>query len=247
MKTNLPVIIPDWPAPANIRALSTTRTGGCSLPPYQQLNLGMHVGDEEFRVINNRHLLSTSKKLPQPPRWLKQIHSTQVINTQDWYAGIEADACISQTTEAVCAVMTADCLPILLCDVQGNHVAAIHAGWRGLAAGIIENTIAKMACHSNKLIAWLGPAIGPSAFEVGTEVRKAFVDINATDAVAFSAHDSQWLADLYLLAQHRLKAAGISAIYGGNFCTFTDQQRFFSYRRDGVTGRMATMIWIDYK
>lgn len=248
MNTNCAVITPNWPAPANIRSLSTTRIGGFSLAPYDQFNLGDHVGDDPFSVSKNRQQLINSTNLPQSPYWLRQTHSIQAINTQDWHADIEADSCFSTTTDHICAVMTADCLPILLCDVDGNHVAAIHAGWRGLLAGVIENTIEKMTCPANQLLAWLGPAIGPTAFEVGAEIRDAFIAANAVDTTAFTSADNElWLADLYLLAGHRLQKSGITAIYGGDFCTFNDHHRFFSYRRDGVTGRMATMIWIEHK
>ena len=248
MATTPTIIVPDWPAPPNIHAFSTTRLGGFSLPPYQQLNLGNHVGDEQLSVTKNRQLLISSQNLPQSPYWLKQIHSTRVINTLDWHADIEADASFSTSINHICTVMTADCLPILLCDIQGNHVAAIHVGWRGLLAGIIENTVKQLACPPNELLCWLGPAIGPTAFEVGADVHGAFINTNSADIAAFTDVDkTHWLADLYLLAHHRLQRAGISAVYGGNFCSFNDRERFFSYRRDGITGRMATMIWIEGK
>lgn len=237
------LIFPDWPAPPNVKALQTTRLGGVSEAPYDSLNLGSHVGDSAINVERNRHLLN--RFVPGEPVWLNQVHRTGVVNAA--FAGCvpEADVAYTKTAHAVCAIMTADCLPVLLCDEQGSVVAAAHAGWKGLLAGVIENTIAAMQIDPNQLMAWLGPAIGPQAFEVGGDVREAFVSSRAESAGAFAPQaNGRWLADIYLLARQRLHWLGVNRIYGGDFCTYTDRKRFFSYRRDGVTGRMASMIWL---
>ena len=241
-------IVPDWPAPKNIKAISTTRNGGYSLAPYKQLNLGLHVGDDVDLVLKNRQLITDSAQLPEAPRWLEQTHSTNVLTSQNWQTDSVADAMVSQHSDHVCTVMTADCLPILLCDQQGTMVAAIHAGWRGLQAGIIENTIKHFSCPAAEIMAWFGPAIGPSQFEVGEEVYQQFVCSAPQASSAFQPTDEQhYLANIYLLAKQRLNSNGISAIYGGQLCTVSDSQQFFSYRREGVTGRMATMIWLTDK
>lgn len=241
-------IIPDWPAPETVKALSTTRSGGFSLSPYNSLNLGTHVDDEPNTVIKNRDYLVDAAQLPASPRWLNQIHSTRIINSTDWQFDIDADAMISQQENHICTIMTADCLPLLLCNKQGDIVAAIHAGWRGLAAGIIEKTIAEFRCNPQDILVWLGPAIGPNQFEVGVDVYQTFTEHSAKAAQAFQQVDvSHYLADIYLLARQRLIALGVSAIFGGDLCTVSDKQRFFSYRRDQITGRMASMIWITHK
>jgi len=242
------MIYPDWPAPDNIKAFSTTRQGGFSLPPYDSLNLGDHVGDELHTVIKNRESLLIQAGLPESPRWLKQVHGTTVSFASSWQQGDEADAIVSETSNQVCSIMTADCLPILLCDQQGNKVAAIHAGWRGLAAGIIEKTLAHFNCPSQDIMAWLGPAIGPTQFEVGSDVFTEFTAQSRHAHLAFQQTDSDhYLADIYLLAKQRLNASGVTDVYGGEHCTVSDSSRFFSYRRDGITGRMASMIWIAPK
>lgn len=241
-------IIPDWPAPDRIKALSTTRQGGFSLPPYDGFNLGTHVGDEPKTVIKNRDYLVDVAQLPESPRWLNQIHGTRVINSNDWQLDIDADAIFSQQNNHICTIMTADCLPLLLCNKQGDTVAAIHAGWRGLAAGIIEKTIAEFRCSPQDILVWLGPAIGPNQFEVGTDVYQNFTQHSAKASQAFQQTDAaHYLADIYLLARQRLTALGITAIFGGDLCTASDKQHFFSYRRDNITGRMASMIWISHK
>ncbi|MBE9610350.1 peptidoglycan editing factor PgeF [Chitinilyticum piscinae] len=238
------LILPDWPAPANVHALQTTRSGGNSLPPYASLNLGDHVGDDPATVAANRAILNGM--VAGTPRWLNQIHGTTVVDA----AGIEpkpnADASYSHTPNAVCVVMTADCLPVLFCDRAGTVVAAAHAGWRGLCNGVLEATLAAMQTEPAEIMAWLGPAIGPDAFEVGSEVREAFIAHDANAAAAFKpgAADGKWLADIYLLARQRLNAAGVTAIYGGDLCTVSDSARFFSYRREQTTGRMASLIWL---
>lgn len=241
-------IYPDWPAPPNIKALSTTRIGGHSLAPYDEFNLGAHVGDDTDAVQKNRKQLIVSQQLPASPYWLNQTHSTHVINSTEWQQDIEADAMISTIHNHICTIMTADCLPILLCNTQGDIIAALHAGWRGLAAGILENTINKFGDEPKNLMVWLGPAIGPTQFEVGEDVYKVFTTHSPQAQNAFQQTDaSHYLANIYCLAKQRLNALGVKQIFGGDFCTVTEQQRFFSYRRDGITGRMASMIWIEPK
>lgn len=243
----LSFIQPDWPA-VSVKAFTTTRQGGVSQPPYDSLNLGDHVGDTALSVEKNRDILNRQAQLPESPRWLKQTHSTTVINSDDWLSGAEADAIISTTEKHVCSILTADCLPILLCNRQGNAVAAIHAGWRGLANGIIEQTVARFPAKTEDMMVWFGPAIGPNSFEVGEDVFSAFTAHSPQSKTAFRQVDSRhYLADLYLLATFRLQNLGINAIYGGNFCTKMQQEHFFSYRRDHDTGRMATIIWIEPK
>lgn len=238
------LLLPDWPAPPTVRALQTTRRGGVSRAPYESFNLGDHVGDAIDAVGANRALLRRS--LPNEPVWLRQVHGTVVVDAGRVPSGIEADAALARGPGAVCAVMTADCLPVLLCDRRGTVVAAVHAGWRGLCGGVIEATVAAMAVPANDLMAWLGPAIGPAAFEVGDEVRTAFLVADAAAGEAFVPHGpGKWLADIYLLARQRLAGVGIVDIWGGGACTVSDPQRYFSYRRDGVTGRMATLVWLD--
>lgn len=238
------LIIPDWPAPKNVRALQTTRAGGISSTPYDSLNLGDHVGDAPLAVAHNRMLLNTL--LPSEPVWLEQAHGTLVANADHASCLPQADACIARHRAAVCVVMTADCLPILLCDKQGSVVGAAHAGWKGLAAGVIEATVQAMNVAPQNLMAWLGPAISQDAFEVGDEVRAAFIAVQPQAATAFiPGQHGKWLADLYALARLRLNALGITQIYGGDYCTYRDSERFFSYRRDSATGRMGSFIWLD--
>jgi len=237
-------MIPDWPAPHNVKALQTTRSGGVSAAPYASLNLGDHVGDAPPAVERNRMLLESL--LPSEPVWLKQVHGTMVADAGLTSCWPQADACVSSHPGAVCAVMTADCLPLLLCDEQGSVVGAVHAGWRGLCDGVIEQTVRSMNVAPATLMAWLGPAIGPQAFEVGEEVRAAFVARQQEAAAAFvPGANGKWFADIYQLARLRLNALGITRTYGGGLCTYTDRARFFSYRRDGATGRMGTFIWLE--
>ena len=237
-------IIPDWPAPGQVRALQTTRVGGASVAPYDSLNLGDHVGDAPLSVAHNRILLNTL--LPSEPVWLEQVHGTLVVNADKADCLPQADACIARHRAAVCVVMTADCLPVLLCDTQGSVVGAAHAGWKGLAAGVIAATVQAMEVAPQHLMAWLGPAISQEAFEVGDEVRDAFVAAQPQSASAFiPGQNGKWYADLYALARLRLNELGITNIYGGDQCTYRDSERFFSYRRDGTTGRMGTFIWLD--
>lgn len=242
---NFELIIPDWPVPERVRALTTTRQGGVSLPPYDTLNLGDHVGDDPMAVSENRRRLMVELALPQEPRWLSQVHGTCSADAATVGQGCEADASYTDRPGVVCAVLTADCLPVLLCDDEGRRVAAIHAGWRGLLNGVIEQAIVAMKAES-ALLAWLGPAIGPAAFEVGEEVRAAFIADDPDAEVAFvPSVNGRWLADIYSLARMRLHRAGVSAIYGGEHCTYSEPERFYSYRRDGHTGRMASLIWIE--
>ncbi|MBT9567387.1 MAG: peptidoglycan editing factor PgeF [Thiobacillus sp.] len=222
----------------------TTRRGGVSEGPWASLNLGDHVGDDPLRVAENRARLRLH--LPAEPGWLKQVHGAGVVEAGQ--SGVEADAVVSRAPGAVCAVLTADCLPVLFCDRAGGVVAAAHAGWRGLAEGVLEEAVASMRVPPREVLAWLGAAIGPQAFEVGDDVRQVFVDRHADAAHAFVSHPSgvagKWLADIYALARIRLNQMGVGSIYGGGHCTFTESETFFSYRRDGVTGRIASLIWL---
>ncbi|MHB1245217.1 MAG: peptidoglycan editing factor PgeF [Sulfuriferula sp.] len=237
-------ITPDWPAPARVKALVTTRTGGTSAAPYAGLNLGDHVGDDPANVAQNRTILRAA--LPSEPVWLQQVHGIRVLNADGDIASTEADASVTRRAERVCVVLTADCLPVLFCDVEGNVVAAAHAGWRGLLGGMLEATVAAIHVPGADVMAWLGPAIGAQAFEVGDEVRDAFIAEHPAASAAFVAHRSgKWLADIYALARMRLQRIGVTRIYGGDACTYTESARFYSYRRDGVTGRMVSLIWLQ--
>jgi polyphenol oxidase len=226
-------LIPDWPAPQNVRALVTTRAHG---------NLADHVGDEKSAVAARRAALR--KHLPADPLWLTQVHGQRCVVADGAAAGVEADASCAGSTNQVCAVLTADCLPILFCDDAGTTVAAAHAGWRGLLGGVVESTVAAMAVPPQRLMAWLGPAIGPTAFEVGEEVRTAFV-ANDPDAIsAFTARpNGKWLCDLYALARQQLARLDVARVFGGGRCTYTEADLFYSYRRERDTGRMASLIW----
>jgi YfiH family protein len=238
------LITPDWPAPANVKSLQTTRIGGVSIASYESLNLGDHVGDAPLAVERNRMLLNSL--LPSEPVWLEQAHGTIVANADMAGCLPQADACIARHPSAVCVVMTADCLPVLLCDTHGSVVGVAHAGWKGLAAGVIEATVEKMAVAPHNLMAWLGPAISQQAFEVGEEVRTAFVAMQPQSASAFiPGKNGKWYADLYALARLRLNALGVTTICGGGYCTYRERERFFSYRRDRATGRMGTFIWLE--
>lgn len=239
------LIIPDWPAPANVKAVSSTRLGGCSLAPYDSLNLGQHVGDNPDTVKQNRQLLQQQAMMPTEPFWLNQIHSADVITLPSPQVLPAADAAFSHQRQQICTVMTADCLPVLFCNQAGTEIAAAHAGWRGLCDGVLENTVRHFS-EPSTVMAWLGPAISKTAFEVGDDVRTAFVRQHAEAEQAFTAlNNNKWLADLYLLARQRLAMVGVNIIAGGNFCTFGQQAEFFSYRRDGQTGRMASCIWFE--
>ena len=236
-------LVPDGPAPANVRAFSTTRLGGVSAGPYASLNLGDHVGDDPRAVAENRRRVG--QWLPTAPAWLRQVHGVAVVDAARAAVGCEADAACTRQADAVCVVMTADCLPVLFCDRAGTVVAAAHAGWRGLAGGVLEATVAAMGVPAGELLAWLGPAIGPAAFEVGGEVRDAFLALDPAAESAFAPRpEGKWLADIFLLARQRLARLGLTAVYGGGVCTVSDAGRFFSHRRDRVTGRMASLVWL---
>lgn len=274
-------IVPEWPAPANVRALMTTRAGGVSQPPYYSLNPAGHVGDDPVAVAENRRILRQA--LPAEPLWLNQVHGARVFELalpalsfpisgrgregeglarpialdagklQSGEITPEADASFTRLPGQVCAVLTADCLPVLFCDEAGTVVAAAHAGWRGLAGGVLEETVRAMGVEPGRLLAWLGPAIGPDSFEVGPEVREAFVMQNPMAGIAFrpafpgtlDETPRKWLADITMLARIRLAGVGVERVYGGGTCTFKDVRRFFSYRREGITGRMASLIWFE--
>ncbi|MEJ2452467.1 MAG: peptidoglycan editing factor PgeF, partial [Gammaproteobacteria bacterium] len=229
-------IAADWPAPAAVRAGVTTRRGGVSQGPYHSFNLADHVGDDPVAVAENRTNLQQMLNLPAEPNWQQQVHGTRVSTLPA--PGATADASVSRRAGQVCAVLTADCLPVLLCDQRGTTVAAAHAGWRGLAAGVIRETVLAMQCASGELLAWLGPAIGPEAFEVGDEVYRAFVAADSGYAEAFKAGlmPGKWLLDLYAAARRQLADLGVMQVYGGGHCTYRDAQRFYSYRRDRQTG-----------
>ncbi|KAF0101031.1 MAG: hypothetical protein FD187_227 [bacterium] len=272
-------IVPDWPAPTRVRALVTTRAGGVSVSPYDSMNPAAHVGDAPAAVAENRRILRQA--LPSEPLWLNQVHGTRVVEVslppsqsprsemkgavgdgsesplaplfQGGEVTPEADASVTRQPGLVCAVLTADCLPVLFCDDSGAVVAAAHAGWRGLAAGVLEETVRAMGVAPERMLAWLGPAIGPSSFEVGEEVREAFVAGNPMAGIAFrpalpgtlDESPRKWLADLSMLARIRLAGIGVERVYADASCTFKDARRFFSYRRDGQTGRMASLIWFE--
>ncbi|RJG01239.1 peptidoglycan editing factor PgeF [Noviherbaspirillum sedimenti] len=248
------VLIPDWPGmPANVGALSTLRAGGVSRAPYDDgaggggLNLGIHVGDDLAAVAQNRALLRSL--LPAEPAWLSQVHGTVVLDAARVVGVPEADASIAMGPGAICAIMTADCLPVLFCDVRGRVVGAAHAGWRGLVAGVLENTVAAMrAAGAGEILVWLGPAIGPACFEVGEEVRQAFLAVSGEADAAFLPNinaSGKYFADICHLARLVLHRQGIDNISGGGFCTVTDAARFYSYRRDRTSGRMASLIWLE--
>ncbi|MFZ0219782.1 MAG: peptidoglycan editing factor PgeF [Candidatus Aquirickettsiella sp.] len=242
----LDLIIPDWPAPHWIKAYTTTRVGGFSRAPYNSLNSAMHVGDNLEDVSKNRQLLQNNLHLTKPIIWLKQVHGNIVISADHPINNFAADAIYSKKEQTVCAVQTADCLPLLVCSSNSYCVAAIHAGWKGLSNDIIENTIKALALPTRDILVWLGPAIGPQAFTVGEQVFQAFLDKDKANEIAFQPiGNKQWLANLYALAQRRLRKLGITSIYGGNYCTFSDSTRFFSFRRDQITGRMLSLIWLD--
>nr|WP_314483213.1 peptidoglycan editing factor PgeF [uncultured Pseudomonas sp.] len=236
------LLIPDWPAPASVRACVTTRQGGVSLPPFDTFNLGDHVGDDPAAVAQNR--LRLSNEYGVQPAWLKQVHGLAVADA-DPSRVIEADASWTDRSGIACTVMTADCLPVLFCDQAGTQVAAAHAGWRGLAGGVLEATLDRLNVSPADVLVWLGPAIGPQAFEVGLEVRDAFTAVHPEAAHAFvdGERPGKLMADIYALARIRLAARGVTAVYGGGFCTVSDE-RFFSYRRTPHGGRFASLVWL---
>lgn len=242
---------PDWPAPGNVRACMTTRAGGVSQGPWDSMNPASHVADDPEAVAENRAILR--RYLPAEPLWLNQVHGIEVAECGQAPLGVAADAGVARQAGQVSVVLTADCLPALFCDRAGTVVAAAHAGWRGLAAGVLEATVQALAVPPGEVLVWLGAAIGPKAFEVGDEVRLAFIEQNPLTGIAFrplgpttfDAAPRKWLADIYTLARIRLASVGVGAVYGGGLCTFTDQARFFSYRRAARTGRMASLVWLE--
>lgn len=244
--TALGWIEPDWPAPPHVRVLSTLRGGGVSGGPYASLNLAGHVGDRTDAVAANRLLLREAARLPAEPLWLEQVHGTAVTRHDGAVAGLpRADAAVAFDAGRVCVAMTADCLPVVFADHAGTRVGVAHAGWRGLVDGVLQATIAALEAPPASLHAWLGPAIGPAAFEVGPEVREAYLANVEDSAACFTPnHRGRYLADMYGLARLVLGAAGVPSVHGGGWCTHEDARRFFSYRRDGVTGRMATLAWL---
>lgn len=236
---------PDWPARANVRAVMTTRNGGVSLPPYDGMNLATHVGDDPDRVAENRLHLRQLLELNQEPLWLNQVHGTDIVDVADAREGCDADGSFARGVQRPCVVMTADCLPVLICDRQGTQVAAVHAGWRGLVNGAVEAAIDRFDAPKQELLVWLGVAIGPAHFEVGDEVREAFIAHDAGAGEAFvPTHPGKWLADIYKLAQRRLQIQGITAVYGGEGCSYADSGSFYSFRRQRECGRMASLIWL---
>lgn len=269
-------LVPDWPAPPTVRALSTWRVGGSSRDPYASLNLGDHVDDAPMAVARNRRLLKEAAGLPGEPAWLTQLHGTQVVelgtagadalgagttrapaddeagarataaSSGDSAAGCAGDAAVTGQPGAVCAILTADCLPVLLAAAAGDRVGAVHAGWRGLAAGVIEATVAAMRSPPGEMLAWLGPAIGPGHFEVGPEVREELLRRDPGAEAAFRPNPrGRFMADLFALARRRLVQAGVVHVHGGGVCTHAQADKYFSHRRDGRTGRQATLVWLE--
>jgi len=239
-------IIPNWPAPKNIIAFTTTRQGGFSKDNYASLNLGDHVNDDPSTVMANRKRLIEEFELPSQPIWLSQKHTSKVIAAETSLSRETiGDGSYTNKKQVICAVLTADCLPILLCDKVGSHVAALHCGWRGLASNIIAEGFKKMNCAAKEMLAWLGPGIGPNNYELGEEVKQQFIELNPNNTSAFQpSNNGKWLGNMYQIAKIQLQQLGINNIYGSNFCTYGDQDKFFSYRRDKITGRMATLIWL---
>jgi YfiH family protein len=237
---------PDWAAPANVRAFVTTRQGGVSTGEYASMNLGATSGDDPKDVARNREIAGIH--LPSRPRWMAQVHGIAVADLDRLGPddGPRADAAVTVVPKRVGVVLTADCMPLFFCDVHGTAVGVAHAGWRGMAAGVIEATVRALGSDPKDVLAWMGPAIGPAAFEVGPEVRAAFMDVDARAASAFVAHgNGKYLADLYALARQRLERAGVGSVSGGGFCTYREPDRFFSYRRAKASGRMGAFIWME--
>lgn len=240
------LIKPSWPAPARVRAAFTLRTGGVSAPPFDSLNVGGHVGDAPEAVTENRRRIRAQLGLPAEPAWLEQVHGTDVVDLDATAPYAPADAAITRRLGRVCVMQVADCMPVLFAARDGSAVGAAHAGWRGLAAGVLEATVRKLGVEPAQLLTWLGPAIGQEHFEVGDDVRAAFIARDAQAASAFEANGrGRWQCDLYALARYRLAAIGVSAISGGRWCTFAHATHFFSFRRDGRCGRMAALIWLE--
>ena len=247
------VITPDWPAPMHVRAASTERIGGASEGPYTSQNLGLHVGDDAEVVLSNRRALMEALGLVTEPLWLEQLHGNIVLDldTQETNSDFScnppaADGVVTSQPDKPCVIMTADCLPVLFCDTAGTRIGIAHAGWRGLAAGVLSVAIKRMGIDPQALLVWLGPAISQNAYEVGDEVRQALMAFDQSAGTCFKLNNAgRWQADLYQFARRSLKADGVHAIYGGDFCTHTESERFFSHRREAPCGRMATLIWLD--
>lgn len=238
-------IVPDWPAPSTVRAAATLRSGGVSEGDFASLNLAVHVGDDPAAVAENRRRMREALRLPAEPAWLNQVHGIQVVEAGVSATPPPADASVSRSANQVCVVMTADCLPVLFCDREGTRVAAAHAGWRGLVGGVLGATVEALGVPADRLVAWLGPAIEQSAFEVGEEVREQFLARDTGNQIAFEKNArGRWQADLDELARRELGRLGVSSVHGGGFRTHADADRFFSYRRENRTGRMATMVWL---
>ena len=244
MSEQLEFLVPDWPVPETVRAVMTTRRGGFSTGPYASFNLASHVGDDERAVAANRQRLRDALSLPGEPQWLDQVHGRKVAKLSQPVLE-SADAAVAFEPGPVAAVLTADCLPLLLASRAGDRVGIVHAGWRGMVLGVVEAAVAALAGDPGDLVAWLGPAIGPAVFEVGGEVRRMFVSMQPESAADFRPGRGQkYLADLPGLARRRLVACGVTSVHGGEHCTVADPVRFYSYRRDGQTGRMAALIWL---
>jgi purine-nucleoside/S-methyl-5'-thioadenosine phosphorylase / adenosine deaminase len=265
---DIQVVEPDWPTPPGVRVAFTLRTGGVSIAPYDSLNLGAGVGDSHEAVAENRRRVRERLQLPAEPVWLEQVHGVDVVDISDVTASHgasslantstdgapastdgtppRADASVAHAPGQVCAIRVADCMPVVFAAVDGSAVGAAHAGWRGLAGGVLEATVARLRVPASKLVAWMGPAIGVQHFEVGDDVRTAFMAKDVRADLAFVKNErDRWQCDLYLLARRRLSALGVEAVYGGGWCTFAEADRFFSYRRDGRCGRMAALVWIE--
>lgn len=243
--TGLNLVEADWPAPPNVRAIATTRAGGVSVGPYASLNLGAHVGDDAQAVSENRLRLRMTLGLSREPLWLNQVHGAVVVEAGPHEPVPTADASFVRFPGQACAVLTADCLPVLFCDRDGTRVAAAHAGWRGLAAGVLDSALDAMGVAPDRVLAWLGPAIEQEAYEVGAEVREQFLARSSVNESAFKANErGRWQADLYDLARRELARLGVAQVFGGGLRCYADRDRFFSYRRDGTTGRMATLVWM---
>ena len=240
-------LVPNWEAPGNIKAVVTTRLDGVSQGNYSSFNLGFRTGDSKENVSANREQLVNDWGWTYPPQWLHQVHGIEVVHADGGHLEYEADASWTRTAGLPCVVLTADCLPVIFCDQKGSTVATAHAGWKGLASGVLEATIRSMGVPPGELMAWFGPAISQQYFEVGPEVKEAFVSHLPNAEQAFvPGREDRWMGDLYLLARQRLSAAGVDRIFGGGFCTYADSDRWFSYRRDGgQSGRMATVVWIN--
>ena len=237
---------PNWPVAERVKACVSTRLGGHSLPPYDSMNLALHVGDNELNVIKNRLELKKRLNLPSEPAWLEQVHGNKVVVAEQTHFSCQADATISFEAGYICAVMVADCLPVLFCDQSATRVGATHAGWRGLAKGILENTVEALDCDPAQLYAFLGPAIGLDAYQVGDMVRDAFLTQNDQYALCFLPdNQGAWRANLYQLARLKLRSMGVQNISGGLHCTYYDHKHFFSYRREGNTGRVAALIYLS--